>query len=303
MYHRVIPADKLIQPGMYVTPATFECQITFLKKYFNIIPLSSLISSNDVNEVVKNGKPPCILSFDDGWIDFYDYAFPLLVKHQLPATIFLPTSFIGTRKQFWTDCFAYLLYNRKPTILKESIGPEIFTITKYLDSLSGSFANQLDDGIEYLKKYSKTILEDVLTVLSKIWDVDITGLVRNFLNWTEVTEMQESGLISFGSHTVNHQILTTLDDKEIKTELIDSQKQLLQREVINKSSISFCYPNGNHTKQIADAVRLSGYHLAVSTKNGWNAPGSDKFTLKRVGVHEDMTSTTSLFACRIAGLI
>jgi hypothetical protein len=54
---------------------------------------------------------------------------------------------------------------------------------------------------------------------------------------------------------------------------------------------------------IADMVRASGYHLAVTTRNGWNHIDEDKFTLKRVGIHEDMASNFSLFASRIAGLI
>ena len=115
--------------------------------------------------------------------------------------------------------------------------------------------------------------------------------------------MINSGLVSFGSHTVRHQILTTLNDEDIKKELIDSKKELLKRNVLDSSFISFCYPNGNHTKEIADMICSSGYHLAVTTRNGWNYADADKFTLKRVGIHEDMTSTTPLFACRIAGLI
>lgn len=91
--------------------------------------------------------------------------------------------------------------------------------------------------------------------------------------------------------------------EEVEKELVDSRNELLEKGVVDKSFIPFCYPNGNHTKEIADMVSSSGYHLAVTTKNGWNHSVDDRFTLKRVGVHEDMTSTGALFACRIAGLI
>lgn len=303
MYHRVVPADKLIQVGMYVSPATFESHLVFLKKYFNIITLNCLVEKNGLDRIVKNGKPLCILTFDDGWKDFYDYAFPLLVKYQQPATIFLPTEFIGTRKQFWTDAFAYLLLHRQATALEKLSDPDILTIAEYLDSLRGSFDNQLETGIEYLKGYPLSTIEKVLVGLSEIWHVDLDGQDRNFLNWAEIDEMIESGLISFGSHTVSHQILTTLDNLRIKKELIDSRKKLLKKNVFANSCISFCYPNGNYTKEIADMVRLTGYQLAVTTRKGWNHADADKFTLKRIGIHEDMTSTTALFACRVAGLI
>lgn len=288
---------------MYVSPASFECHLAFLKKYFNPIPLNYLTVKNGLDGISRNGKPPCILTFDDGWRDFYDYAFPLLVKYQQPATVFLPTEFIGTRKQFWIDCFAYLLSHRQAATLSKLSDPDILTIVEYLDGLRGSYEFQLEVGIEYLKGYPLSTIEKVLGGLSEIWHVDIDGSDRFFLNWREIAEMKDSGLISFGSHTVSHQILTTLDNKAIKKELIDSRKELLKKNVLDSSCISFCYPNGNYTKEIADMVRASGYHLAVTTKSGWNHTDADKFTLKRVGIHEDMTSTTALFACRIAGFI
>ncbi|NOX26036.1 MAG: polysaccharide deacetylase family protein [Deltaproteobacteria bacterium] len=301
MYHRVVPADQLVQAGMYVSPATFESHLIFLAKYFNVVPLNSLTVKK--NRAGIRGKPSCVLTFDDGWQDFYEYAYPLLVKYQLPATVFLPTEFIGTGKQFWTDCFAGLLSHRQATIPEKLSCPDILPVVAYLDGLQGSFAKRLEAGIEYLKKYPLSKIEKVLAGLSEIWQVDLAGSGRNFLNWAEIAEMKDSGLISFGSHTVNHQILTTLDNTAIKNELIASRKELLQRNVVDSSCVSFCYPNGNHTKEIAAMVRSAGYHLAVTTRKGWNRADADKFTLKRIGIHEDMTSTPALFACRIAGLI
>jgi len=212
MYHRIHPAEKLIQTGMYVSPATFESHLAFIKKNFDTRPLNYLKRHNGLDEISRTKKPSCMLTFDDGWKDFYDYAFPLLIKYQLPAIVFLPTEFIGTEKQFWTDRFAYLLSQRQTTILGKLSHPDILTIVKYLDGLSGSFDNQLETGIKYLKKYSLTIIKKVLSELSDIWHVDLDVQGRDFLNWTEIVEMKESGLISFGSHTSNHQILTTLDD-------------------------------------------------------------------------------------------
>ncbi len=301
MYHRVVPADQLIQAGMYVSPATFASHLIFLAKYFNVVPLNSL--QKGLAGTAKNAKPSCVLTFDDGWKDFYAYAFPLLQKYQQPATVFLPTGFIGTGKQFWTDCFADLLSRRQATMQGKLSDSDILTVVAYLDGLQSSFENQLEAGIEYLKKYPLNKIEKVLAGLSEIWQVDLAGPGRNFLNWAEIIEMKDSGLVSFGSHTVNHQILTTLDNTALKNELVGSRKELLQRNVVDRSCISFCYPNGNHTKEIAAMVRSSGYHLAVTTRKGWNHADADKFTLKRIGIHEDMTSIPALFACRIAGLI
>jgi len=303
MYHRVTPPSKTIQAGMYVKPYTFNIHLKLLQKYFNVVPLGKLSILQKENNVNRTTKPLCVLTFDDGWKDFYDYAFPLLKKYKVSATVFLPTKFISSKKQFWTDRFAYLLSSRHATTLGTKFDPDILECVEFLNGLRGSFDNQLEIGIKYLKSLPLKTIEEVLRGLSEIWHVDIYGSGRDFLNWGEITEMVNSGLVSFGSHTVRHQILTTLNDEDIKKELIDSRKELLKRNVLDSSCISFCYPNGNHTKEIADMVCSSGYHLAVTTKNGWNHANADKFTLRRVGIHEDMTSSTPLFACRSAGLI
>jgi hypothetical protein len=114
MYHRVIPKDKPedVEAGMYVEPETLEAHVRFLKKYFTIVPIPELSFSTKNNSGSFEGKPPCILTFDDGWYDFYEYAFPILKTCQVPATVFLPTDFIGTRKWFWTDRLAKLFFQR-----------------------------------------------------------------------------------------------------------------------------------------------------------------------------------------------
>jgi len=85
-YHRVLPKKmitKNIEPGMYVTPETFEHHITFLKKHFDIISLNDFYLNFCLGKKRTNNKPLCSITFDDGWIDFYTYVFPVLIKHNI----------------------------------------------------------------------------------------------------------------------------------------------------------------------------------------------------------------------------
>jgi peptidoglycan/xylan/chitin deacetylase (PgdA/CDA1 family) len=125
---------------------------------------------------------------------------------------------------------------------------------------------------------------------------------RAFLNWEEVKEMHGSGLVSFGSHTADHQILTTLDENKIRKELSASKKKLIDERVVDPNTICFCYPNGNFNEKIAMLVKEGGYSFAVTTKTGWNSFTENNFTLKRIGVHQDMASTKAMFLARIAGI-
>ena len=109
-YHRVIEKwDRTLdysQSGMVVTPDTFHHQLAFLKKHFNIVPLSYFI---DRTPNTQYPKPLCAITFDDGWRDNYEIAFPILRKHGLPATMFLTTDFVGTNRIFWHTELMYLL--------------------------------------------------------------------------------------------------------------------------------------------------------------------------------------------------
>lgn len=303
MYHRVTLPTDTMQAGMFVTPDTFNKHLQFLKKKFAVISLKELLATLKQGKKISSKKPVCVLTFDDGWKDFYDFAFPLLHTHKLPATVFLPTEYIGSSKRFWTDIFADLILQQHKTPLDINIKAEYLETISQLQDLQGSFEEKLEVGIELLKKLPKDQIFEILTTLSKMWGVKNIGNERDFIDWSEANEMLASELISFGSHTVSHEILTTIPENTVKKELIDSKHKLLEKGLMNDSCLSFCYPNGNVNGDISRLVHESGYDIAVTTKNGWNQNDSDMMTLNRVGVHQDMTSNIPLFATRITGII
>ena len=307
MYHRILPWEKTgigIQAGMYVDQVTFEQHLKFLTRYFSIIPISELPNIIKGASRSIDTKPPCVLTFDDGWFDFYAYAYPILKLVNVPATVFLPTDFIGTKDCFWTDRFAALLIKREK--LKRSAlrqGPSLNRLVNEIDNLRGSMELRLEKAIEMLKNYPINEIENLLSELSVRWNIDLVGQgSRAFLTWEEIREMAHSGLISFGSHTARHLILTNLTDNEIQDELARSRVKLLSEDVVDESFIPFCYPNGNYNQKIAKMVKEAGYSLAVTTKNGWNTVASNPFELKRIPIHQDMTSSDAMLGCRIAGI-
>jgi len=187
-------------------------------------------------------------------------------EYQVLATVFLPTEFIGSDKKFWTDQFAYILRHHRPDANAVAVQPDISDVIQEIQGLQGPFEDQLEAGIAILKEYPLHIVKEIVSDLAKIWSVEINEANRDFLNLDEIHEMFDSGLISFGSHTVGHQILTTLDQPDIERELSASKEKLLEQGVVDPSFIPFCYPNGNYTQEIAEMVRAAGYHAAVTTK-------------------------------------
>lgn len=306
MYHSIIPLNEVgeaVQAGIYVQQDTFERHIRFLKSHFSIVPISELFSGKAGNSCITDNKPPCVLTFDDGWYDFYAYAFPILETHQVPATNFLPTDFIGTKDRFWTDKLGYLFAVRDNRVsLQKANRSSANCFVNQLEKLKGSRESRLEQAIAMLKGYRNEEINEILSELSVRWQLDPSQPGRAFISWEEVREMVRSGLITFGSHTVSHKILTTLTDDEIHDELMRSRERLIAEQAVDPLFIPFCYPNGNYNKKVVSMVRNAGYNLAVTTKKGWNHVDSDLFTLRRIGIHQDISSTDAMFACRILNL-
>ena len=244
----------------------------------------------------------CAITFDDGWRDVYENAYPLLRSHGIPATVFLPTGFIGTRNWFWTDRLVRLLNTWNPGTEKRGVraSVESFLRGKGIPGVSDGMG--LHGIIEAMKRLRQEEIDRILCALSEVGGTDPALEERVFLAWDEVGEMFRSGLVLFGSHTESHRILTTLSDDEVSLELRRSKERLVAAGVVDPTFIPFAYPNGNHTDRIAAMAYASGYCLAVTTEKGWNhtKPVLDAYRLKRIGVHQDIGSTDAMFCCRIA---
>ena len=64
----------------------------------------------------------------------------------------------------------------------------------------------------------------------------------------------------------------------------------------------FCYPNGNHNDTVETLVKGAEYSYACTTHMGYVEPHDNPYRLKRIAVHDDITFSTALFACHIAGV-
>jgi len=282
MYHRVIDPETLdypIQAGMYVRPKTFQMHCEFLKKHANVISVDALVKS------VLSGKSlpkrTVALTFDDGWRDNLENAFPILKSLDLPATVFLPTKFIGTDNRFWTDEIARAL----------RVYPERFK--PYLPAIPLPEEEKLEIILNSLFEISRDEREKAVSSL--IADLP-PPTRREFLNWGEVQQLS-SLRIFVGSHSHSHEQFLDLQEEET------DQEFKLSREILqNQSALSsdlFVFPRGSHDSSMATQALQHGYlaTLGVSKKQSIT-PGSPVFP--RTGIHHDISFTESLFALRLA---
>src|SRR5438270_6415577 len=94
-YHRLGDGTKCPYDSdvFSATADQFEQQVRYLKTKYRV---ASLAEAQDFIERPSNQLPQVLITFDDGYLDNFELAFPILRKHGVPATFFLPTSFIGT---------------------------------------------------------------------------------------------------------------------------------------------------------------------------------------------------------------
>jgi hypothetical protein len=219
--------------------------------------------------------------------------------------VFLPTDFIDTDEEFWTDrlgrVIAALEARGKDFAADDPAEPMIGKIA----ALPGPPMDRFEAAIGMLKPLPAGRIRDINDNFFTRLEIPRNGSERSFLSWEEVRAMRESGVVRFGSHTRSHVILTTVDEKLIFEELSRSKERLLGEKAVSESFIPFSYPNGDHTDRIVEMVRRAGYSMALTTRRGdnryMNGP-VDVFRLKRIGIHQDMSSTNSLLSCRIGGI-
>jgi len=305
MYHRILPLqDQRAQqeePGMMVSPETFALHISIIRERFEIMHLSQWLELKNKGENLP--ERCCAITFDDGWADNYEYAFPVLQQHNIPATIFLVSNMIGKQNDFWPGRLARVLTNiaqqHSPQWSHSSLNWIKQCKTDFTFSSTAPTQEQLSDIINEMKAYNDDDIHQRLDDIESSLQLDIKDSKPLLLDWRQVNTMCDTGLIEVGSHTCNHIRLTQDGNKEqLQDEIINSKATIEQ--YTGKEVKTFCYPNGDYSEHALSIVKQN-YHGAVTTCRGWNTIESNDHLLQRIGVHEDISNNKTRFLARISG--
>lgn len=306
MYHRILPQDdpraQHEEPGMMVTPDTFRMHLELIKKYFEIVDLSDWVEQKKSGKTLPNKA--CAITFDDGWADNYQYAFPILKELQMPATIFLVSDMIGTTLCFWPERLASLMIAIATRYSQHWQHPELSWLQPdgcYRFNNTPPDNEELSALIATMKSFSDQQMHERLSALENELQIDTEDNPVSLLNWQQVDEMIASKLIRFGSHTRQHIRLNNDIPADLMRDEIVISKQLIEKQT-GKVVNTFCYPNGDHCP---DSVALvaKNYATAVTTKSGWNTADSNIHLLNRIGIHQDAAADRTAFLARISGWI
>lgn len=208
MYHYIRPDPGKNDPigeDLSVSPDHFQAQMAWLAQNgYHTMTVSEL---NQVrNHQIGLPTKPIVLTFDDGYRDFYTAAYPVLKQYGFKATLFV-----------------------------------------------------------------------------------ITGVVDQppYVTWDMIKEMDRSGLIEMGAHTVTHRDLPSLSAADARQEIFESKQTLETR--LGHPVVSFNYPSGRYDDAVVALVKQAGYQIAVTTQGGWARATEDSLLLPRVRVHGAVT--------------
>ncbi len=235
----------------------FERQVEFLRSHH------AVVSMDDLLEARNNGKklPPraVMITFDDGYRNFAQSAWPALKKHQLPVTLFVPTAFPGAPAlAFWWDRLEQSVRDTKEQEVPSPLGV-----------LPVETQRQRDLAFRQLKEHFKRIppaelsewMDRICTHLGE------SGRHPEILDWTELRALAADG-VHIGAHSRTHRMLNFLSPEDLEQETLGSTQDL-KRE-LGTASPAFAYPAGRYSPAVVDALRRAGFAVAFTTVPGTN---------------------------------
>lgn len=254
---------------LFVPRAAFERQLRYLRRHYRILPIDDALA-----ELWSGGlrEPTACITFDDGYRNNRTEALPVLERLGIPATVYLATSMIGTNRRLWTTRLA------DRGVPREEI-----------DRLKRLPPRGRDGVIAAIERQAPLLLAKDDEALA-------------MMDWADVRVMEASGLVRFGGHTANHEIISTLDEQERAVEIAGCLETL--RSSVASPSRTFAYPNGQPEDFDAagvEALRRAGVTAGLSTIEGFTDGAADHFALRRIPVSGDLSF--SQFRVLTAGLV
>jgi peptidoglycan/xylan/chitin deacetylase (PgdA/CDA1 family) len=289
--HKHLRADK------------FEQFLRLLRRSYHPISLTKLLEAwNAGRELPPN---PVVLTFDDGYQSNHRLALPLLVRYEVPASVYLATEFVDEKRALWPDRVEFAFHHTPRQELGFSCGGSVvkLPLATLPERLRALIAVK-----KALKHLPQEGVHDEVRRLEEYLDAALppTGAaapdIYRSLDWNQVSEMAASGLVEIGNHTHRHRILGRCAPETMREELETASRAIAAHA--GAAPKLFCYPNGGQgdfSPQSEEILRGMHFSCALTTLRGFNAPGANPFELRRFGVSNQWD--TAAFDLHVSGLI
>lgn len=259
MYHRIIDSEYNFWK-LNVSPKTFEQHIRYISKNYKVLRLE-----DEWCDIVKVDQKYVVITFDDGYVDNYRFALPILEKYHVPATIFVSTDLIDTDEMYWWDEL------EKIFIVDNYIGEFMFggvsykiTDSKCNENICLTIRNRIKNMLPSKRKECMSELRFALGLRQSQ-----TSTLR-CMNTQELSRMAASPYVTIGGHTKSHLSMGSAHPKELLRSEIEESLSILAKKIGKKIDV-FAYPFGGAEDRcdMADQILLEcGIKKSLLVKDG-----------------------------------
>jgi peptidoglycan/xylan/chitin deacetylase (PgdA/CDA1 family) len=285
-YHRVVEdfaaSAATSIPSMLVSRQMLERHLDWLGRRFRFVSLDAVGARLDGSDV--SGDPIAAITFDDGYRDFYDHAFPLLMRKGIPAAVFVVTDLVDTTGVQTHDKL-YLLLARHAA----ARGMRPGTLGGFLQNL-GVPVPGVDGNTPYqaTRALLEALPQDTLQKVVAALELELSISEDTFrpfhsLTWEMLDRIQRAGM-TIGSHTKTHVMMTNESGQRIVDEVAGSREEIEKR--LGRSVRHFAYPSGQFNTASVNAVANAGYQFGYTVCRHRDA-GHPQLTVPRTLLWEN----------------
>jgi peptidoglycan/xylan/chitin deacetylase (PgdA/CDA1 family) len=294
-YHRIGSCEQnRFDDGVFsATADAFREQVRYLRANFEIFGQDELLKA--ASDGFRLKRAAVAISFDDGYRDNHEIAFPILRELGVPAFFFIPTEYVDRPRLPWWDRIAFILKTTSVARLRLD-DPHPLELDLRQTETEAAI-------LQFLKFFKTAGRYDEETFFGRLEEraevaVDPSALGQElFMSWDQIQQLRAAGM-GIGSHTHSHRILAYLPKDEQQDELSKSKARL--ESVLGESVETIAYPVGStqaFTELTKSLARDVGYRAGFSHYGGINRPGrTDCYDIQRNPVDE--SETFPLFRAR-----
>jgi peptidoglycan/xylan/chitin deacetylase (PgdA/CDA1 family) len=253
-----------------------------------------VVSLDEAMARLKRGEGRRFVSFtfDDGYRDNLEHAYPLFQRRSLPRTLYVPTDYPGGRGELWWLAL-------EEVVRRAQDGIELCRNGELWHLPAATLAEKehaFEEIYWWLRALDEATQRSVVRILADRYDVDIEALTRDLImTWDEIRTMAADPLVTIGAHTRGHYAIAKLSPEKARDEMAGSADRI--EDELGLRPAHFCFPYGDvgsaRARDFAIAREL-GFATAVTTRKGVLFPAHRRYqtALPRVSLNGDYQSLT-----------
>jgi peptidoglycan/xylan/chitin deacetylase (PgdA/CDA1 family) len=283
-------------PNLYITPQQFRSRLQSLKDMnASVLPLQDALA-----HLHAHSLPPrsVVITFDDGFYDFFCHGLPALSEFSYPCTVYLTTYYCGRKLPVITLTLDYLLWKSKVSSVEL---PEWGIRTPHAIRTYAERQQVVQRLIAWMEANGLTTIEksEIASRMAERLGIDDVDLVNRrmlqIMSREEAKQISEAG-VDIQLHTHRHR--SPRDRDLFRREILDNRDVIL--EITGQNPAHFCYPSGYHVPEFLPWLEELGVQSATTCRKGLATRDSADLVLPRV--LDDATLDAVRFESFVSGV-